>query len=633
MKEECRVIFHPLNTVVSVLPGTNLLAALRNAHVQIESICGGKGECGKCRVIIESGDFREKRLTQKNHLTTAERERGYRLACEIFVTGDMEVTIPVESRIERPQILCGLSGECDCGGMDPAVRLYPLEIRSNPTLPHAGTSIRLKEYSGKRPAISDSVYRKMQEPDTGLVAVLTETNGYPEVIDAIPKEKAGPPLGIALDLGTTTIACALVDLDSGLVIAEETTMNKQITYGEEVITRIAFAMKGDGLRILQQAAAGSINVAIRRVAETAGVDPLDLVEIAVSSNTVMNHLLTGTDPGYLELADADVPRKPFIRKAASLGISIHPEAYCFCLPNVSRFVGGDAVSGVLSSGLHCGSEISLFIDLGTNGEIVMGNKDWIASISCASGPAFEGAGVSSGMRAMHGAIEKVAIEPETGEAHCMVIGGGKPRGICGSGLIDCVTGMFGAGIIDFKGILTDHPLVREGHNGPEYVVVRAEDAATGRDIVITQADMDYFMDSKAALCGGIGVLLKKYRMKVTDIRHIFLAGAFGAFVDIHNTVTFGIIPYFPNAEVHPVGNTSLKGAYAALVSKTKRREAEKIAGTMVYIDLLVDVDFIEEYTAALYIPGKEEYFPGRVDPASGREPDGEADGEEKGFSH
>ncbi|MCQ1539408.1 DUF4445 domain-containing protein [Methanocalculus taiwanensis] len=609
MKEECRVIFHPLNTVVSVSRGTNLLAALRNAHVQIESICGGKGECGKCRVIIESGDFREKRLTQKNHVTAAERERGYRLACEIFVSGDMEVTIPVESRIERPQILCGLSGECDCGGMDPAVRIYPLEIRSNPTLPHAGRSIRLREYTGKRPAISDAEYRKMQESDTGLVAVLTETNGYPEVIDAIPNEKAGPPLGIALDLGTTTIACALVDLDSGLVIAESTTMNKQITYGEEVITRIAFAMKGDGLRLLQQAAAESINLAISRVAEAAGVDPPELVEIAVSSNTVMNHLLMGTDPGYLELADADVSRKPFIRKAASLGISIHPEAYCFCLPNVSRFVGGDAVSGVLSSGLHCSPDISLFIDLGTNGEIVIGNKDWIASISCASGPAFEGAGISSGMRAMHGAIEKVAIEPETGEAHCMVIGGGKPRGICGSGLIDCVTGMFQAGILDFKGILTSHPLVREGHNGPEYVVVRAEDSATGRDIVITQADMDYFMDSKAALCGGIGVLLKKYRMKVTDIRHIFLAGAFGAFVDIHNTVEFGIIPHFPNAEVHPVGNTSLKGAYAALVSKTKRREAEKIAGIMVYIDLLVDVDFIEEYTAALFIPGKEEYFP------------------------
>jgi len=609
MKEECRVVFNPLNTVVSVSPGTNLLSALRLAGVQIESICGGKGECGKCRVIIESGDFKEKRLTQKNHIRAEERERGYRLACEIFISGKMEVTIPIESRIERPQILCGLSGECDCGGMDPSVRLYPLEIRSNPALPHAGTSIRLADYTGKRPAISDEVYRKMVGSDTPMVAVLTGTNGYPEVIDAIPEDKAWPPLGIACDLGTTTIACALVDLDSGRVIAEETTMNRQITYGEEVITRIAFARKGDGLRLLQQAAAESITIAIRRVTETAGVDMANLMEIAISSNTVMNHLLTGTDPGYLELADADVPRKPFVRKAASLGIGIHPEAYCFFLPNVSRFIGGDAVSGVLSSGLHCGSEISLFIDLGTNGEIVMGNTDWIASISCASGPAFEGAGISSGMRAMHGAIERVAIEPDTGEAHCMVIGGGKPRGICGSGLIDCVTGMFRAGIIDFKGILTEHPLVREGHNGPEYVVVQAEDTATGRDIVITQPDMDYFMDSKAALCGGIGVLLKKYRMKVTDIRHIFLAGAFGAFVDIANTVAFGIIPHFPDAEVHPVGNTSLKGAYAALVSQIKRREAEKIAGTMVYIDLLVDVDFIEEYTAALFIPGKEEYFP------------------------
>ncbi|RQD82652.1 MAG: DUF4445 domain-containing protein [Methanocalculus sp. MSAO_Arc2] len=609
MKTDYTLVFHPLNKVISVSTGTNLLAALRSAGVQIESICGGKGECGKCRVIIDAGEHREKRRTQKILLTPPERERGYRLACEIAVAGNMEVTIPVESRIERPQILCGLLGECDCGGMDPSILMYQLEIRSDPVFPQSGRSIRLLKYKGPRPAMSEEIYQKITGSDARLKALVTETNGYPEVIDAVPVEQMNPPLGITLDLGTTTIACALVDLESGLVLAEDTTMNKQITYGEEVITRIAFARDRERLRVLQQAAAESINTVIRSVTESARVQPADVMEIAIGSNTVMNHLITGTDPGYLELADANVPRRPFIRKAQSLGIAIHPEAYCYCLPNVSRFVGGDAVGGVLSSGLHCGSEISLFIDLGTNGEVIMGNKDWIASVSCASGPAFEGAGISSGMRAMHGAIERVAIEPDTGEAHVMVIGGARPRGICGSGLIDAVTGMFHAGVLDFKGILNSHPLVRMGHAGPEYVLVPADETSTGRDIVITQQDMDYFMDSKAALCGGIGVLMKKYRLKVTDIRQLYLAGAFGAFVDIHNTVAFGIIPSFPNAEVHPVGNTSLKGAYAALVSLEKRKEAQKIARTMVYIDLLVDSDFIEEYTAALSIPGKEEYFP------------------------
>ncbi|MDO9538991.1 MAG: ASKHA domain-containing protein [Methanocalculus sp.] len=608
MRQDCQIVFHPMNRVISVQPGTNLLAALRSANVQIESICGGKGECGKCRVIIDSGDYHEKRRTQKSHLSSEERGRGYRLACEIVVSGNMEVTVPVESRIERPQILCGLLGECDCGGMAPSVRTYPLEIRSDPVFPLSVRSIRLLNYSGPRPTISEAMYQKITGSDTRLKALLTETDGYPELIDLISEEEMKTPLGIALDLGTTTIACAIVDLESGIVLAEEATLNRQITYGEEVITRISFARNAEGLRLLQQAAAESINYVITRVTESAGVQPDDLMEICIGGNTVMTHLINAIDPGYLELADADVQRKPFIRKAQALGINLHSGAYCYCLPNVSRFVGGDAVAGVLSSGLHCGSELSLFIDLGTNGEIVLGNKDWIASISCASGPAFEGAGISSGMRAMHGAIERVAIEPDSGEAHVMVIGGARPRGICGSGLIDAVTGMFKAGILDFKGILKSHPLVRTGHAGPEYVLVPAAESATGQDIVITQPDMDYFMDSKAALCGGIGVLMKKYRLKVTDIRHIYLAGAFGAFVNLQNTVAFGIIPSFPFAEVHPVGNTSLKGAYAALVSLEKRREAQKIASMMVYIDLLVDSDFIEEYTAALSIPGKEEYF-------------------------
>ena len=608
MNRECTVIFHPLNRVVSVPSGTNLLTALRDAGVQIESICGGKGDCGKCRVIIDAGDYREKRRSQKNHLTSKEREGGYRLACEIAISKNMEVTVPVESRIERPQILCGLSGDCDCGGIAPSVTMYPLEIRSDPVSPLSGVSIRLLNYTGPRPFISDSVYRTISGSDTRLKGLLTETNGYREMIDAIPEEGAEPLLGIALDLGTTTIACALVNLESGIVLSEAATLNKQITFGEEVITRISFARKADGMLILQQAAAESINTAIQSVTESAGVLPTDLMEICISSNTVMNHLITGSDPSYLEMADANVSRRPFICKAQSLGIDLHPESYCYCLPNVSRFVGGDAVSGVLSSGMHCSYDISLFIDLGTNGEIVIGNKDWLASISCASGPAFEGAGISSGMRAMHGAIERVVIEQDTGEAHVMVIGGARPRGICGSGLIDAVTGMFRAGILDFKGILNSHPLVRVGLTGHEYVLIPADESATGRDIVITQQDMDYFMDSKAALCGGIGVLMKKYRLKVTDIRHIYLAGAFGAFIDLRNTVEFGIIPSFPNAEIHPVGNTSLKGAYAALVSLEKRKEAQRIADMMVYIDLLVDVDFIEEYTAALFIPGKEEYF-------------------------
>lgn len=609
MRKEVTVIFHPLNRVAQVPVGTNLLSALRCAGIMIESICGGKGECGKCRVIIDSGDYTEQKLSHKSHLSPAERDAGYRLACEITIAGAMEVTIPVESRVEHAQILCGLFGECDCGGINPSVVRHPLEIRSDPMMPFQKPSIRLVGYTGPRPVIPDRIYETITGQETRMEAVITRTNGYPEILDVMEADEGKPLLGLALDLGTTTIACAIVDLETDIVLAEATTLNGQITYGEEVITRIGFTRKDGGLFVLQEAAVKSINAVIDSVTESAGVQREEVLEICIGGNTVMTHLVAGLDPAYLELADAAVFRTPIICKAAGLGIRIHPEAYCYCLPNVSRFVGGDAVGGVLISGLHCSSEISLFIDLGTNGEIIIGNRDWIASVSCASGPAFEGAGISSGMRAMRGAIERIRVDPGTGLAMIRVIGGTRPRGICGSGLIDLVTGMFRAGILDFKGKFTTHPRVRMTLGGAEYVVVGAEESATGRDIVITQDDMDYFMDSKAALSGGIGVLLKKYRLSVWDIREIHLAGAFGAFVDIGNTVAFGIIPSFPNAVIHPVGNTSLKGAYAALISVDKRREAERIAEMMVYIDLLVDTDFIEEYTAALFIPGREEYFP------------------------
>jgi uncharacterized 2Fe-2S/4Fe-4S cluster protein (DUF4445 family) len=260
--------------------------------------------------------------------------------------------------------------------------------------------------------------------------------------------------------------------------------------------------------------------------------------------------------------------------------------------------------------MNASGELSLAIDLGTNGEVILGNSDWLASVSCASGPAFEGAGISSGMRAMKGAIDHVAIDPGSGGVSWTTIGNGQPRGICGSGIIDAAAVMVAAGILDFTGRLVEgRPGVREGTSGREFVLVPRDKTATGQDIVITHDDMAYLMDSKAATCGSIGVLLKKYRVGVAEIRHVFLAGAFGAYADTKMIVAFGIIPDFYRAEFHMIGNGSLSGACAALVSRKKRQDASVVAKKMVYIDLLVDADFIEEYAAAVYIPGKPEYFP------------------------
>jgi uncharacterized 2Fe-2S/4Fe-4S cluster protein (DUF4445 family) len=264
--------------------------------------------------------------------------------------------------------------------------------------------------------------------------------------------------------------------------------------------------------------------------------------------------------------------------------------------------------------MYGSDEISLIVDLGTNGEIIIGNKDWMVSASCASGPAFEGAGTTFGIRAMKGAIEHVSLGPATSDVSCAVIGDVLPRGICGSGIIDAITVMVTTGALDFAGKLrSGHSRVRSGEDGLEYVLVPADRSAIGRDIVITQPDVDYFMDSKAAVCGAIGVLLNKCKLTVTDIRHVYLAGAFGTYANMANATRLGIIPEFPDAIIHPIGNGSLSGAYATLVSRSHRTMAEDIARKMAYIDLMVDTDFYEEYLAALYIPGKREMFPAFYD--------------------
>jgi len=604
-----KVIFHPLNKVVEVERGTRLLEAIREANIQIESICGGKGQCGKCKVILNKGEISAISAAYKKHLSPQEISQGYNLACQIRVLSDSEFTIPVESRIDRPKIL--ISTEMEIESLNPASKKYLVQVSPPQDQLFLRPSIKLEGYSGPRPQVNDEFYKKIFSIEKPVTATISRTNYYPEVINVEVGDRTGSNYGLAIDLGTTTIVMLLVDLTNGEILGRDSTLNRQITYGEELITRIAFASKPEGLQKLQQAVVTSINELVDRLLSRVRVKNEEVTDVCLGGNTVMNHLLVGKECAYLETANVEVSRNPFIRKAKNLGIHVNPEAYVYCLPNVSRFVGGDAVGDVLASGMHRSEELSLVVDLGTNGEIIFGNKDWLASASCASGPAFEGAGIKFGMRAMRGAIEHVKIDPQTFEATYKVIGDTLPKGICGSGIIDASAEMFSVGILDFAGKIVEGktPLVRKGNDGLEYVIVPAEKTAIGRDIVITQRDMDYIMDSKAAACGAIGVLMKKYKLSIYDVKNVYLAGAFGAYTDLKNVIKFGIFPEFPDAKFHPIGNGSLSGAYATLLSMEKRDEARAIADRMVYIDLLVDVDFIEEYSAAIYIPGKREFFP------------------------
>ncbi len=588
--------------------GHTVLDAIREAGIQFEAICGGKAQCGKCRVIRIKGDCSEDQDICCQCLSPGERRQGYKLACITKVWSDAEFTIPVESRIDQPQIL--LTSEVRDLELKPAVSWYQVQVIRDGPSALLGPSIRLAGYTGVKPHISREFSAEIMASQGPVAVLVTTAGGIPEVIETRRAEIPIRMYGVAVDLGTTTVAALLVNLENGKIVARASALNRQITHGEELVTRITIGRSPSGLASLRSAAIGSINEAISRLTTEAMIDPEDVIDCSIGGNTVMCWLFAGIDPGPLDYVDAEVATTPIAIRADEAELRIHPKAWVWCLPAVSRFVGGDAVGDLITAGIDQAEELSLLIDLGTNGEILLGNKDWLVSTSCASGPAFEGAGLRCGMRAMLGAIEHVTIDQATGEAAIRVIGDTLPKGICGSGIIDAAPAMAKAGILDFSGkIVEGAPGVENTEDGPGYVLVPAEKTGTGRDIMITKQDMAYLMDTKAAACGAISVLMMKYRVKIEDVRHVYLAGAFGTFGSIDKLTEFGIIPEFPHAEFHRIGNGSLTGAYHALISINSRDRAIQIAEKMGYIDLLVDTDFIDEYWAALRIPGKEELFP------------------------
>lgn len=601
MENSVNIIFQPMNRMVTVNVGATVLDAIREAGIQFEAICGGKGNCGKCRVIRISGKVSEERSVCAKFLTLDEQRKGYCLACLVRVWSDAIFTIPIESRIDTPQILLDVARII--GTPDPVVRKYPVE--KNNTGPNAilGPSIRFSGYNGKRPYLDDEQKKSILNTAESQTAVLYENDDQVRVLFLQPGDTTGSLYGIALDLGTTTVVGILVDLLTGEVIKKASTLNRQITLGEELVTRIAIGRKEKGRTDLHGAALGSINEVIHKLTREAGISEQEIFDICLAGNTVMTWLFARINPTSLEYVDAKISKNPLLLNAGETGVAVSNSISIFCLPAVSRFVGGDAIGDVLTSGMHTRPDISLLVDLGTNGEIILGNNEWLVSTSCASGPAFEGAGMRSGMRAMRGAIDSVSID-KGGNISYHVIGDSEPKGICGSGIIDTLSAMAHVGILDFTGKLIPYaPGVREGEYDLEFLLVPAEKTAIGKDIVITKDDMAYLMDSKAAALAAIIVLMKKYRLVPGDIRHVYLAGAFGVYGSIEHLISFGIIPSFPNAEFHRIGNGSLTGAYSCLLSKSSRINAKQVAEKMGYIDLLVDNDFIEEYWNALRIPG------------------------------
>ena len=630
--------------------GESLLDAARRLGVEIESICGGRLTCAKCKVRVEEGHFAKHGIhSTATHLTpTDEREAAllartngdgaahdYRLACSAHVRGDLLVYVPEESRAHKQVIRKDATERVI--DVDPAVRQVYVEVEPAQLGEHRGDWGRLSaaladQWGLTALHIDLPALRRLQPAlragNWGVTVILWQER---EVIDVRPGYSEGL-YGLAVDIGSTTVAGHLCDLRTGAVLATEALMNPQVTFGEDLMSRVSYAMTNPtGLDKMHGAIIEALNTLASRAARAANLQPRDIHDAVFVGNTTMIHILLGINPQELGGAPfALANREAMDVKARELGLRFHPGAYAHVLPAEAGHVGADNVAVLLAEEPHRRAELALIVDVGTNAEIVLGNRERLLSASSPTGPAFEGAQISHGMRAAPGAIERVRIDPATWAARFRVIGeerwsdgwqtgpdappAAQPAhlaaGICGSGIIEVVAEMFLAGIIRADGRFDpDRPHERvtwQGKRGA-YVLATAEQTTTGRAILVTQDDVRNIQLAKAALYAGAKLLMN--RAGVSAMERITLAGAFGSYIDPRYAMLLGLIPDCPLERVTAVGNAAGDGARIALLNRHKRREAADIARRATYVETAVDPDFQAEFVAAIHIPHAADAFP------------------------
>jgi len=609
---------------VKVPTGTLLAEAARLAGVAIVQPCGGQGRCGRCVVQVTSGAARRRSTLR---LSPEDIEQGFALACQTVVEGDLTVIVPPQERIERRLTTDKTVGKvCVPAGYNhlysQTIRRYSVFLTPPSLDDQTDDWSRLQNALRKAASLSDvqvslEVLRKispvLRQSDWQVTAVLdSQTWDCPDcparLIDLIPGivDDYDPMWGVAIDIGTTTVTLWLVDLVTGEVHAQVAEYNGQIACGEDVISRIIFSSKEGGAEQLRSLVLQTINELVQTACKRAQVQPEEIVKAAIAGNSTMMHLLLGIPATYIRLA-------PFITAvnhiptltAKSVGIQINPEATVDCLPGVASYVGADITAGVLSSGMDDTDKLTLFMDIGTNGETVLGTREWLVTCACSAGPAFEGAGVVHGMRATRGAIEEVWINSDTYEPTYRVIGNVKPRGLCGSGLISLIAELFMTGIIDKGGHFNTQlksKRIREGEHGMEYVIAWEDETETGKDIVVTTVDIDNLMRAKAAIYAGFTVLADSVGVSLDDVEQVLIGGSFGKYINVEKAIQIGLLPDMPWEKFQFLGNTSVMGAYLALLDKEARMRLQEIARRMTYIELSADNTFYEAFMSAMFLP-------------------------------
>jgi uncharacterized 2Fe-2S/4Fe-4S cluster protein (DUF4445 family) len=598
-------------TAIKILEGESILQTLKRNGIYLVASCGGKGICGKCRIKLLEG---KRRIIHTGKLEPRDVEAGMTLACQTFPESDIFIDIPKESQlILGDKIALSKSGNLmellNSFGAEifPIVRvitlnLPPPSIQDNISdLERLRRSLEEKDTIGMRFNYDfvSSLSNTLRDADWKIN--LGYTVGH-EIVYVSPADAEKDRYGLAVDIGTTTVVVYLINLMNGRLTDVGSTYNSQMRYGDDVITRIIYATESGGLGELREAVVSDINGLLNPLLERHNLKKDDVESVVVAGNTTMTHIFWGLAPGTIR-EEPYIPTVNFFpRWRAETGqLETNPKAPVHTLPCIASYVGGDIVAGVLASRMHRKSEIALFLDIGTNGEIVIGNSDWLVTAACSAGPCFEGSGIKHGMRATEGAVESVKIDPETFTPVLGVIGGTTAMGICGSGMIDALAEMFLRGVIDrkgkfVKGLKADR--IREGFEGLEFVLFKDED----REVVLTEVDIENILRAKAAMYAGVSLLLKEVGFELDAVERVYIAGGFGNYLDVDKAIILGMLPDLPRDKFSFLGNASITGAYLCLLSKELRQEAGIIASKMTYIELSISRSFMDEYMSALFLP-------------------------------
>jgi len=613
----------PSGQKVPCTPGASILESLKKEGIYLTSSCGGKGTCGKCRIIIQSGSV-DRQSSMK--LSREEIDKGYAIACKTVPLEDLAIDIPKESVLTVDgKVATGKSEDLQKLFQTIGADLSPLTDRLALRLPPPTLDDNISDLERlKRELLARGLgclrvpfrfllglSRSARRENWEITLSTIHSEDCHEIVNVFPGQQLIPRYGIAVDIGTTTIVVYLVDLSDGTLIDVGSTYNSQISFGDDVITRIVNATEHGELHSITRAVISDINELIALLLVNHAVNPDSVDCLVISGNTTMTHFFLGLDPSSIR-EEPYIPTANIfpLSHAGELGIKLNPSIPVYSFPCVASYVGGDIVSGILATRIHQKEELSIFIDIGTNGEIVIGNAEWLMAAACSAGPCFEGSGIKHGMRATSGAIEGITIDPDSGDVSVRVVGdNARPMGICGSGMIDAIAEMFLAGFLDQKGKLQAgaSDRIRTGEDGPEFVIYSGD----GKDIVLTEPDIENIVRAKAAIYAGFTTLLREVGFSFDDVQKIYIAGGFGKFLDVEKAVIIGMLPELPKEKFQYMGNTSVTGAYLFLLSRRLRAEAEEIARKMTYLELSVSRSFMDEYVSGLFIPHTNiDAFPG-----------------------